>query len=406
MKKSLLIAALAVFTMASCSKDEVIDVKQDAISFNVVAENTTKAAELFCSYNYMDNFKVYADFNNPTADPIIAKYIDGDQINVAANGTCSTPVTRYWPELDGGKSLTFYAIAGTATSIDNSRTAGSVPTLTDYTVSNTNVGAHEDLLYSVNAKNTSKAAVNLNFRHALSLIQFRAKNTNAQLHVVIEDVMVGNIASKGKFTFPTTTTGTAAFTEHEDVAGDNYVGNDSDIDCWSDQGTNTNYTIAEGATAAQWSEKVITGNSTVVDLTYVSSHTNTGADPTDFVNDFNRSMLLIPQETTENTATSGSFNGSYLAVNCRIYNIAGASYATTDVLLHEGWAIIPVAFDWEPGNKYVYTFVFGEGNGGTDGGDDPDPIPGTDPVLFPISYTLTIDDFDFISDANIDMKQE
>ena len=405
MKKSLLIAALAVFTMASCSKDEVIDVKQDAISFNVVAENTTKAAELFCSYNYMNSFKVYADFNTPTADPTVAKYIDGDQINVAANGTCSTPVTRYWPELDGGKSLTFYAIAGTATSIDNSRTAGSVPTLTDYTVSNTNVGEHEDLLYSVNAENTNKnAAVHLNFRHALSLIQFTAKNTNTKLHVVIEDVMVGNVASAGKFSFPATTTGTSAFEEHADDSGDDYAGNDSDINCWSNQGTNINYTIAAGATTpAEWSEKVITGDGTVVNLTYVASHTGS----TDFETAFNRSMLLIPQVTTANTATSGSFNGSYLAVNCRIYNIAGTSYdLATDVLLHEGWAIIPVAFDWKPGNKYVYTFVFGEGNGGTDGGNDLDPKPGTDPVLFPISYTLTIDDFDFISDANIDMKQE
>ena len=216
--------------------------------------------------------------------------------------------------------------------------------------------------------------------------------------------MVGNVASAGKFSFPATTTGTSAFEEHADDSGDDYAGNDSDINCWSNQGTNINYTIAAGATTpAEWSEKVITGDGTVVNLTYVASHTGS----TDFETAFNRSMLLIPQVTTANTATSGSFNGSYLAVNCRIYNIAGTSYdLATDVLLHEGWAIIPVAFDWKPGNKYVYTFVFGEGNGGTDGGNDLDPKPGTDPVLFPISYTLTIDDFDFISDANIDMKQE
>ena len=51
---------------------------------------------------------------------------------------------------------------------------------------------------------------------------------------------------------------------------------------------------------------------------------------------------------------------------------------------------IPVAFNWEQGKKYIYTLVFGEGNGGYEP-DPEDPTP--DPVLVPITFTVTVDDF-------------
>jgi hypothetical protein len=77
----------------------------------------------------------------------------------------------------------------------------------------------------------------------------------------------------------------------------------------------------------------------------------------------------------------------------------------SDVCLHSGWAVIPVSFDWEPGKKYIYTFVFGEGNGGYEGGEDPDsPTPGVDPVLTPITYTVTVDDFQKGYDKDVEMK--
>ncbi len=81
------------------------------------------------------------------------------------------------------------------------------------------------------------------------------------------------------------------------------------------------------------------------------------------------------------------------------------------VLLHEGWAIMPLGnltATWEPGKKYVYTFVFGSGDGGYDGGDGTDPDPDTtpDPVLTKISYTCTIDDFDAFAGGNADVDME
>ena len=57
------------------------------------------------------------------------------------------------------------------------------------------------------------------------------------------------------------------------------------------------------------------------------------------------------------------------------------------------------------GKKYIYTFVFGEGNGGYDGGADPDdPSPSEEPVLTPITYTVTVDDFQKGYDEDVEMK--
>lgn len=117
-----------------------------------------------------------------------------------------------------------------------------------------------------------------------------------------------------------------------------------------------------------------------------------------------KSMLLLPTSslgvngtTAWNPANSG-FKGSYLAVDCKIYNIEGATFnSATDVKLHDGLAVIPVSFNWEPGKKYIYTFVFGDGNGGY--------TPTGDPVLAPVSYQIHVDDFDLVSDTDINMQQ-
>ena len=42
MKKSLFIAALATLALASCSKNEVIELQQDQIKFSAVADNASR----------------------------------------------------------------------------------------------------------------------------------------------------------------------------------------------------------------------------------------------------------------------------------------------------------------------------------------------------------------------------
>ena len=93
--------------------------------------------------------------------------------------------------------------------------------------------------------------------------------------------------------------------------------------------------------------------------------------------------------------------------------MAGDDYADGDVCLwgkqdEEGaWTTkelaIPVAFDWQQGKKYVYTLVFGEGNGGYDPDPEPDPDPeDPDPVLVPITFEITVDDFELVDGGDIE----
>ena len=130
-------------------------------------------------------------------------------------------------------------------------------------------------------------------------------------------------------------------------------------------------------------------------------------------------MLLLPQKTTAwdpeaNPLPGAAGNtGSYLLVDCAIFNVAGTDYAEGDDVCLWGepkegaWTTkelaIPVAFDWEQGKKYVYTLVFGEGNGGYDPDPDPDPDPeDPDPVLVPITFEITVDDFELVDGGEIE----
>ena len=154
----------------------------------------------------------------------------------------------------------------------------------------------------------------------------------------------------------------------------------------------------------------VPGNNTLVSLTTANE---TGKEYN------SNAMLLLPQNTTawkpnDNPLPGATGNtGSYLLVDCAIFNVAGTDYAEgDDVCLWgepqgSGWTTkelaIPVAFDWQQGKKYVYTLVFGEGNGGYDPDPEPDPDPeDPDPVLVPITFEITVDDFELVDGGDIE----
>ena len=367
MKKTLAIAAMAVFAMVSCSKDQVIEQKQNEINFSVSTENTTKALEVYCANNYMTSFTVAADFNSKI-------YIIGDEMSVTSDGDVSNTGGKvsYWP--DGVSSITpmtFYAIAD-GTMIKS--TAG-VPTA-NFTV-NGAVDQQKDMLYSVKVQETSSSPVNLNFRHALSLIEFKAKNTNPNLKVEITGVTVGNVKNSGTFTFPNASTDSQN-EEHTDNVAEATLNTGS----WAGQEGKTSYSVTFGK---------VTADSDGENLTYIGTH--------DASTSFANSMILMPQGLSSAwDPTTGNLSaGSYLGVTCVISNVAGAN----ETVLHNGVAYIPLgggSSAWNPGKKYVYTFVFGTGNAGYKENGDP--------VLAPISYTVSVDDFDSFTGGNTDVEME
>lgn len=384
--------------MASCSQDETIGINHDGdeITFNVVTNNATRAADVFCNQNLPGGFYVSAISDGKT-------YIDKDYVTGSNGNWTNTSGTRYWPET----AVDFYAHVNGG---DAYKWNNGSPKFEGFTVNNT-VGSQVDLLYAVK-KNQSKTngTVNLNFRHALSQIVFQAKNTNANLYVEIAGVSVVNVGGTNTFTFPSADTETN-IVDHDENADGVYEDGEfgSGISYNASWGTWDNLTSGTEKYDVDFDKTSVPGNNTLVALTT--------ANETDKEYNSN-AMLLLPQKTTAwdpeaNPLPGATGNtGSYLLVDCAIFNVAGDEYADGDVCLwgeqqESGWTTkelaIPVAFDWQQGKKYVYTLVFGKGNGGYDPDPEPDPDPeNPDPVLVPITFEITVDDFELVEGGEIE----
>lgn len=381
--------------MASCSQDETIGINHDGdeITFNVVANNATRAADVYCNQNLPKEFYVSAISDGKT-------YIDKDYVTGSNGNWTNTSGTRYWPETP----VDFYAhVNGEASykwSVDGAGKA--TAKFENFTVNNT-VGSQEDLLYAVKTNQSkTNGTVNLNFRHALSQIVFQAKNTNENLYVEIAGVSVANVGGTNTFTFPSANTETNIEHNNYDTDGDGVYedGEFGSIPYDASWGTWDNLTSRTEKYDVDFDKTPVEGNNTLVSLTTAN----------DAGKEYNsKAMLLLPQKTTawdpETNPLPGATGntGSYLLVDCAIFNVAGDDYADGDVCLWgkpqgSGWTTkelaIPVAFDWQQGKKYVYTLVFGEGNGGYDPNPDPDPDPeDPDPVLVPITFEIEVDEF-------------
>lgn len=366
MKKILFSAAMAL-VLVSCSRDEVIEVNRDSdvIEFGVVTNASTRAADVYCNNNMPGEFTVYADYDGKP-------YIDADVIQHQSNKWVNTSGVRYWPEGD----VSFYAHVnsdGKFTGTDFTATPNVAPQIKGYTVPTT-VADQKDLLYAVKSQSQTEGQVTLNFRHALSQIVFQAKNTNENLYVEIDGVTICNLGNTNTFTYPT------ADTDDNIINHGGVEGTITYNDSWGTwavlNGGNTDYPVTFTAVP-------VPGDGAVKSLT------NTNDTDKEFSSN---AMLLLPQTTTAwDTTTKPSAEtqtGSYFLVDCKICNVAGDAYASTDIVLWDGSVAIPASFTWEQGNKYIYTFVFGDGNGGYD------PNPDTpDPVLVPITFNVTVDDF-------------
>ena len=378
--KRIILGAMAAVAILACSKEQVIEVNRanDEITFNVVTDNQTKAAAVYCANNLFDNFHVSATYTNGSKTNW---FFQNDHI--VKNGTSwnNETNTRYW---SAAGTHDFYAIYnGTMTHTGISE-APAAPQVVDFKVE-ANVKDQKDLLYAVATgyKKTDKKAVALNFRHALSQVVFQAKNTNPNLYVEISGVSVCNVANVGTFTYPTVSTAVNYVNHTNQVSGEAIAA--------GTQGTWNALTGGEADYNVKFNPVIaVAGNSNVCALT-------TATTPEYNAN----TMLLLPQATTAwNPAGSNYTTGSYLLVDCIIYNVAGTAYKEgTDAVLYSGTVAIPAAFNWAQGKKYIYTFVFGNGNGGY--------IPGgNEPVLAPIDYTVAVDDFAPVANQDVPMEAE
>lgn len=380
MKKHLVLGALAVLSLAACTKSEVVELnKGNEISLTAVTgKNLTKAADGYCNSAMPDDFAVWAATDGK-------KYFEAQTYTRdGSTNTYKSTNARYWPTT----AVDFFAAKNYGGSATLTATDPDSLAVADYTVPTT-VADQKDFIYAV-TKGARKAdgAAALNFRHALSQIEFQAKNSNSGIYVEVTGVAVKQVYSKGDFSVKVATTNN--FVDHTLGAAD--VDNRSGRCTWAGQGDKADYAISFAAVPLE---------STATSLSVT--------DPVD--QEYNdNTMYLIPQAvpdlwvvpTPPTTPTPVPATGkAYFEITAKIWNVAGATVDKgNDVVLHDGKIAVPIpaSTTWQDGLRYVYTFNFTTyGTGGVD--------PGTgDPVLTPIELTVYVDDFVDAGNTDVEVK--
>lgn len=372
MKKNLLFAALAASVMVSCSNDDIVDVNHgEGIAFRASLDRALTRANA----TNLENLNAF----NVTAIGNGQNYFTNMPVTSEDKGSTWKPAhTYYWLSYD----LSFFAYApqepGGTVSIDNNGKK-----ITGFSPSQ-KVSEQKDLVVSYNTgnkKNNEEKGVAMNFKHALSQIEVKAKCSNEKIKIEVRGVKLVNAAATADFTFP-------------------------------NEVTNTNYTLTQD----KWSnlqEKddhskayMITGKDKV-ELKAVAQSIMFGDD----------NFMLIPQKLTKWDGTE-SKNGAYLSVLCRIYSLDDGN----ETLLYPrptendnkdgkyAFAAVAIDTDWEPGKKYTYTLNFcGDGGGAGEIDPNPGPVDPTDPTEpeidkkpgtggeeilgKPIKFTVTVDNW-------------
>ena len=372
MKGKFFFLALSAMALATgCSNDEMTEVNRgDGIDFSVTAGKLTRAAAT--TTNSINEFKVWAFTDNKT-------YMDGTPVSKEGNKWTYTG-TKFWPET----AVDFFAVSPAIPQSGTVSVTNDSKTITDYIANGS-----EDLLYAANFSETkaghTASPVSVNFRHALSQIVFKVKKTTtSSINVKVKGIKVDGVANTATLTWATATTG-ANLPEGE---ADTETG-----DSWGTWGTPTGNGEYTAVNLTEAYDVQTTSN-------YLTTEAGNGA------------LFLMPQTLdpwlTLSTDGKASITGTArLLVNCQIkdtdsdiqlWPVEGEfgdvaislSNPTNDPNKEDG----DTSHDrWMQGKKYIYTLIFGEGGGYKPDPDDPDEPDKPTPVLVPITFTVTVDEF-------------
>ena len=369
MKSKYLAVALSAVTLTACNNDEVMEVNQGrGISFQVATETSTRAQAT--TTQTITEFKVWGFTDGKTL-------MNGLEVSKDGNDW-TYDGTIFWPATD----VDFYSVS--PADVTGVNITSSSQKITGFTV-DTDQSKQVDLLYAVNKDETKEdhaaSAVNINFRHALSQIVFKAKNTNENLKVTVKGVKIANIKKKGDFTYPTSAT-------TDNVASESGSITSGTQGTWGTPTEATTFSAGMDANGVTLDGVV----STAKDLSNA-----TGA------------LFMIPQALTPwNPTSTGALNqtntGVYFLLNCQILSGTNKDIQVWPSDADETFAEIAVpanTLTWEQGKKYVYTFIFGKG-AGYEPGEDPNP----DPTLVGIDFDVTVDEFINGANQDIDMSTE
>lgn len=355
MRKQIFFLAVAAMAMASCSQDETIGINEGkGIGFRTSADNLTRGAEI--------NNNNITTFNVSAFDPTGATYFKGTTFTGKYGEAFVSDPLYYWPGDDTELTFRAYAptngIGGTMTLAlnDNSNT------LTGFSPS-VEIKDQVDLIYATakGKKSTHETnGVQLNFKHMLSQIEIKAKNTNKGYVYKVKGVKIAYIKKQGDLDFTKAVSETA--TEKKNA--------------WSNLSNDkATYTV-------QYDTEIRLGEDAVTIMDKENSKVNGNA-------------MLIPQQLTAWNDTKGNSNdGAYLAVKVNVETKDGAQVypKNSDNSEEYAWVAVGIGTQWEMGYKYIYTLDFSEGAGKPEPDpENPDPTDPEKPILGgPIKFTVEV----------------
>lgn len=372
MKIGKILAVAAVATVfASCSNEEELanvgKSESNAIRFaGISGLSDTRTTPIGTTNLTTTNFDVMAFMSSDNALFMGGKHELGhsDQgvkivYNTSAWDYADKDQQAYWPTTG---DVDFYAVSPAMTdelvyySFAYDMTSDA-KTITYATADEYKTGAtNHDVMYAVakgrNKTNNGTTAVQMNFKHILSQVVFKAKTTSSILEVDVENVKIHNFVHGGTFTLP----------EGEPAEKEPTMSN------WS-----TSPDEAVSVATVKLNAANVKTNNAVVDLSDMASP-----------------LMMIPQQlkkwSTYSAGTAVSKHEAdtkkecYLEISMKLkqndsYLIGSATeYKTVYVPFDNGKG-------WEPGKRYIYTLIFGGGY------DDQG-----EPILSPIKFeAATVD---------------
>lgn len=374
----ILAVAVVATVFASCSNEEELanvgKSESNAIRFAGISGLSDTRTTPIGTHNLTStNFDVMAFMSSDNALFMGGKHVSGVSdhgvkivYNTSAWDYDDKDKMAYWPTVG---DVDFYAVSPAIT--DDLVLQGFVYDMTSAakTISYSTVdeynskGTNHDVMYAVtkgrNKKNNGTMPVQMNFKHILSQVVFKAKTTSSILEVDVENVKIHNFVHSGTFTLP---------------AGEPAMSD------WKLS------PAAKGAYTVKLNAANVKTKNAVVNLS-----------------DMNSPLMLIPQKLTKwSTYSAGT------AVSIPEADKAKKCYLEISMKLKQNdsyligsaaeYKTVYVPFDnatgWEPGKRYIYTLIFGGGY------DDQG-----EPILSPITFdAATVDWADANAGADVNVN--
>ena len=333
MKKMFTFAAMACVALASCTKNESVEVpQQDVITFaEPVTAVNTKAVEICENYPTNEKFAVFAHYFTGNFKGVHNGTLYMNDVETSykeTNGlhTWMSDVTYYWPKQG---TLTFAAYS--PAKVDNVVYNGSGLHFNGFEVS-TNSTEQFDLLFSERSYNQTKDAmkvgapydgVELKFNHALSSILFTACVDAADyaannFKIALNKIYIDKVYSKANFD-----QGLENADGSVTKPVDQHFG-------WDGHSIPVEYVA--------YNSSMILGTTPA----YTSNLTGVGKN-----NQQNSNLILLPQTLD---------NGQVIKIEYTLYN---ENVVPAAVIKQTAEFPLETFTSWERGKRYTYNFKFG-----------------------------------------------